>query len=123
MMSCSISGTSRGEKLPDTGKRTVPYCCISCLSVMDRGGRCKERQRDSSLCRSCVSIQSDPKPMDGRQWGQKPSPSSQNSYPEGRVDQDPSGLAECESRVMEEHQTFRETTNGQHTVDSGAGEV
>lgn len=104
------------------------------LSVSD-GGRCDEvvdvkRDRETVVCVDPVSASSQtPKPrrpedVNGRQWGQQPSPSRQNTYPEGRVvDQDLSGLAVCESRMMEEHQTFRETINGQHTDDSGAGEV
>lgn len=91
---------------------------------MDRGGRCKERQGDSSLRPSCVSVQSVPNqgdlkmPMDGRQWGQQSAPSGPNTYPEGWVDQEPSGSA-----VMEGHQTLRETNTGQYTDDSGAADV
>lgn len=79
------------------------------------------RDSETAVCVTPVSAssqtpnQGDLK-MDGRRWGQ-------SRYREGRVDQDPSGLVVSESRVMEEHQTFRETTTGQHTDDSGAGEV
>lgn len=86
-----------------------------------------KRDRETAVCVNPMSAssqnpnQSELKmSMDGRQWGQQPSPSSQNTYPEARVDQDPSGLAVCESRVMEERQTFRETINGQHIDDSRA---
>lgn len=95
---------------------------------MDRGGRCKERQQSVwILCQRPLRPppnQGDLKmSMDGRQRGQQPSPSRQNTYPEERVDQEPSRLAVCESRLMEGHQTFGEIFNGQLTDDSGTGEV
>lgn len=88
-----------------------------------------KRDRDSSLCRSCVSVHSDPPDqgdlkmsMDGRQRGQQPSPSRQDAYPKGRVDQDPSGLAVCESRLGGGNFRGR-FFNRQLTDDSGGGEV
>lgn len=89
---------------------------------MDRGGRREERQRQQSVSIPCQRPlrppdQGDLKTsMDGRQRGQQPSPSCQNAYPEGRVDQDPSGGGGG-------HFRGRFFFNRQLTDDSGAGEV
>lgn len=96
---------------------------------MDRGGRRKERHRDSSLCRSCVSIQSDPKPRrpeDVNGW--TPVGSAAITFKSEHLTwrvrgQDPSGLGGGVKAERRRNQTFRGTIAGQHADDSGTGEV